>query len=164
MGSGKTTYGRIIAEKLNMSFVDMDEEIERQQGKKVSEIFTDSGEDYFRELEKELLHQFTDSDNVIISTGGGVPCHFNNMEVMNRLGTTIYIHLTTKQLADNLRQTNISKRPILASLQNDELETFIAENLSKRESHYLQAHHRVSGTDEEIIKQILKIYSESKTN
>ena len=164
MGSGKTTYGRIIAEKLNMSFVDMDEEIERQQGKKVSEIFTDSGENYFRELEKELLRQFADSDNVIVSTGGGVPCYFDNMEVMNKLGTTIYIHLTTQQLADNLRQTNISKRPILASLQNDDLETFIAENLSKRESHYLQAHHRISGTDEEIIKQILKIYSESKTS
>ena len=164
MGSGKTTYGRIIAEKLNMSFVDMDEEIERQQGKKVSEIFADSGEMYFRELEKELLNQFTDSDNVIISTGGGVPCHFDNMEVMNRLGTTIYIHLTTQQLAENLRQTNISKRPILASLQNEDLETFIAENLSKRECYYLQAQHRVSGTEEEIIQQILKINSESKTS
>lgn len=159
MGSGKTTIGRIIARRLKLNFVDMDAHIEQNQFKTVSQLFSEFGEERFRQLERKCLLEVSAYENTVISTGGGAPCFFDNMDVMNQAGETIYIKLTPKELGDRLKTTNIRKRPILASYQGDDLEAYIAVNLEKREPFYNQAKHVFSGTDKEIVEKIVNHFS-----
>jgi shikimate kinase len=161
MGSGKTSIGKRIAEKLHLQFIDMDQYIENQLQKSIAEIFDESGEAFFREKERECLHEVAKMENAVIATGGGAPCHFDNIEVMNLNGLTVYIRLSTRQLSDRLKTTNISKRPLLASQKEDELEKYIRENLSKRETFYNKAQLTVSGSDDEIVEQIISFVENS---
>ncbi len=163
MGSGKTTIGKIVAERLGMDFVDTDGYIENKLGKTVASIFSEFGEDNFRKIERESLLEVAKVDNVIIATGGGAPCFFDNMEKMNALGTTIYINLTPSELAERLGTTNLKERPILVNLENEELEDFIASALAKREVFYNQAQFKVSGSDEEIAEKVV-LYIQNKQN
>ena len=86
MGAGKTTLGKAFARKMNVPFVDLDWYIEERFHKTVGELFTERGETGFRELERNMLHEVAEFENVVISTGGGAPCFFDNMEFMNRWG------------------------------------------------------------------------------
>lgn len=157
MGSGKTTIGKIVAEKLQWQFLDTDKIIEQRYQMEVAEIFRLYGESEFRGAEQDVLMALDDVDNSIISTGGGMPCFHNNMERMNKTGETIYINLPAQQLTERLLTTDLETRPILSQLKKEELEKFIADNLLKRDMYYLQAHHQISGNDEEMVDQILEI-------
>lgn len=161
MGSGKTTIGSEVAKRLNLNFVDMDAHIENQQHKTVAEIFTELGEEKFRELERNCLLEVSEFENVVISTGGGAPCFFDNMEIMNSTGETFYISLNPKLLSDRLKTTNIHKRPILASYDGNDLAEFIASALQEREPFYNRAKFIVSGTDKEIEDKIVE-YAKQK--
>jgi shikimate kinase len=154
MGSGKTTVGKSLAEKLGYSFVDMDLYIEEKHFKAVYQIFEELGEEKFRLIEKQTLHEVAQFENVVISTGGGAPCYFDNMDYMNAQGTTVYLKLSIKQLAVRLETSKANKRPLLANRKGEELRQFIFNGLSKRESFYNHAKITVNGSDEQIIKQI----------
>ena len=156
MGSGKTTVGKLLAERLGYSFVDMDTRIEEKHFKTVSQIFADLGEEQFRLLEQKCLHEVSEFENVVIATGGGAPCFFDNIEYMNRSGLTVYIKLSVEQLAERLENSRANKRPLLANRKGEELQAFIAEGLARREPFYSQAHLSTSGSDEEILDQICK--------
>lgn len=145
MGSGKTTVGKLVAKKLNYSFIDMDTHIEAQQLKTISQIFAEKGENEFRILEQKCLHEVVEFENVVISTGGGAPCFFDNVEFMNNNGLTIYLKYTAEELAQRLGGANVAKRPVLGNRQGGELIQFIAEGLAKREVFYSQAAHNVAG-------------------
>ena len=138
MGAGKTTYGKLLAKSLNLSFEDLDDYIEKAQQKSISELFEIHGEDGFRKLEREALKGISALDNVIIATGGGTPCFHDNMEFMNKSGDTIYLRTSVRELRDRLKMSK-SKRPLIAGKNLKELEQFIAENLEKREHFYLKA-------------------------
>ena len=155
MGSGKTTIGKRVAERLRMNFVDMDTHIEGKMHKTVAQIFSEAGEEKFRELERKCLLEVSEYENAIISTGGGAPCFFDNMDVMNSRGITIYIHLSPGALADRLKTTNLLNRPILANYQGHDLEKYIASALEKREIFYLQAKIKVNGSDKEMEEKII---------
>lgn len=154
MGSGKTTIGKALAEQLNYSFVDMDTHIEEKQFKTVSQIFAEMGEEQFRLLEQKCLHEVAEFERVVIATGGGAPCFFDNVDYMNRHGLTIYIKLSAEQLATRLESSRANKRPLLANRKGEELQAFIAEGLARREVFYNRATLSLSGSDEEIIAQI----------
>ena len=141
MGSGKTTIGRLVAERMNMNFTDMDELIERKAGKSVSEIFSDLGEDKFRELERNCLLEVAGYEQTIISTGGGAPCFFDNMEYMNGCGQTVFLDVHPDILFRRLRVAK-QQRPILQGKTDEDLRTFIVEALDKREPFYSQARYR----------------------
>lgn len=158
MGSGKTSIGVKLAETLGYSFVDMDHRIEEKYMKTVSQIFSESGQDKFREIEKDILHEVADFEDVVIATGGGAPCFFDNMEYMNKTGFTIYLRLTVENLAQRLEQSRAGKRPLLANKQGDELREFIGNTLRERERFYQQANLCVSGSDEEMITIIMNTY------
>jgi shikimate kinase len=162
MGSGKTTIGRVVAKRLNMNFVDLDAQIENKHFKTVAQIFAEMGEEKFRELERNCLLEVADFENTVISTGGGTPCFFDNMEVMNAKGVTVYIDLSAKILSDRLKTTKIYKRPILAKYKGNDLKDFITENLEKRIPFYNLAKLRFSGTDEEIEEKIVAYFIENK--
>ncbi len=155
MGSGKTSMGKLLAESLHFTFEDMDARIEKKYHRTVSEIFNQMGESKFREIERDCLHETADFENVVISTGGGTPCFFDNMEYMNAKGITVYLRLTAEQLATRLENSRKGKRPLLADRKGDELLRFIQQGLNAREPFYNKAQRIVSGTDEEMVSKII---------
>lgn len=164
MGSGKTTIGKLLAKKLGYSFIDMDAQIEAKQFKTVAQIFAEQGEDNFRLLEQQCLHEVAAFDDVIISTGGGAPCFFDNIEFMKANGLTIYLKHSAAELAERLGGSNIAKRPILGNRQGEELIQFIAEGLGKRENFYKQADYSISGDVEAEVAQIYDLIATKQTN
>ncbi len=144
MGSGKSTLGKALAKNLKYRFVDLDKHIEKSYGKTISQIFETKGEQAFREIEKDYLHKTIDMENTIISTGGGTPCFFENMDWMNEKGITIYIKMTVDGLFNRLINGK-EERPLLQKLDAEEMKEFIHNSLSKREPFYLKARHVIKG-------------------
>lgn len=138
MGAGKTTLGKAFARKLHIPFIDLDWYIEERFHKTVGELFTERGEAGFRELERNMLHEVAEFEDVIISTGGGAPCFFDNMEFMNRAGKTVFLNVSPDVLFKRLCIAK-QQRPILQGKEDEELKTFIAEALEKRAVFYTQA-------------------------
>ena len=156
MGSGKTTIGKLLAVKLGYSFVDMDTHIEEKQFKTVAQIFSELGEEKFRLLEQHCLHEVAEFENVVISTGGGAPCFFDNMDYMNSKGLTVYLKLSPIQLTERLETSKANKRPLLAERKGEELRQFIADGLAKREPYYSNAQLVISGDFETAVEEIIK--------
>ena len=134
MGSGKTQTGFYISKKLGYQFVDLDILVEEAYGKKISEIFDIEGENTFRKIEAEILRSVSlNNENIVISTGGGTPCFYNNMEFMNQNGITVYLKLPAKLLAERLIN-NKDKRPLISKFSNfEDLFSFIKQHRQKRE-------------------------------
>ncbi len=141
MGSGKTTWGRKLARKTGREFIDLDEWIVDLVGMPIADYFTKHGEGKFRELESQALKNLPNDKPMIVSTGGGTPCYFDNMDWMNAHGVTIYFQLSPKSLWDRLMQTDIATRPALKGLSDEALLAHITAKLTEREPHYLQATH-----------------------
>lgn len=137
MGSGKTTFGRNLAEKLNYKFIDTDKEIETLVGMSISTIFEKKGEAYFRQLEREYIKQLK-VQNVVIATGGGLPCFYDNMNYLNKIGVTVYLKYSVEELFERLKNETVS-RPLLKEKSDTELFEFVEGLLKSRESYYLKA-------------------------
>ena len=144
MGAGKTTLGKAFAHAMNMSFIDLDWYIEERYHRSISEIFAERGETGFRELECSMLHEVGEFENVLISTGGGTPCFFDNMEYMNRQGKSVFLDVDVDVLFRRLRVAK-QQRPILQGKSDEELRSFIVEALEKRLPYYSQATYNFDG-------------------
>lgn len=138
MGSGKTTWGKKIASALELPFVDLDHEIVAHIGMSIPEYFAQYGEDSFRQLENDFLKKQGER-NAIISTGGGTPCYFDNMQWIKENGISLYLYHTPKSLWSRLSQSDPNKRPLLKGLTSEELLQFIETKLEEREPFYEQA-------------------------
>lgn len=141
MGSGKTTIGRMIAKKLNIQFYDLDHYIENKYRTTIALLFQEKGEAAFREIERNCLHEVGEFENVLIATGGGAPCFFDNIDFMNNNGTTIYFRLKANELTERLLAARDGQRPLIANKTPEELKKFIAETIAKREPFYSKAQH-----------------------
>jgi len=140
MGVGKTSRGRKLAKRLGYRFCDMDIIIEEQEGMSVSEIFKSKGEKWFRNKETEVLHQLGElKEDMVISTGGGVPCFNKNMEYINSAGLSIYLKMSPAALVIRLSRSIKPTRPLLQGKTGEELHEFITGRLSEREPFYLQS-------------------------
>ena len=144
MGCGKSTIGRKLADLLEVSFIDLDKFIEERNFKSVPAIFAEEGESAFREKERNALMEVSEFDNVVIGTGGGAPCFFDNMELMNSSGITVYIAPDIEVLATRLIKSK-TVRPLILGKSKDELMHFIAEALQKREPFYLKSKITIRG-------------------
>jgi shikimate kinase len=144
MGSGKTTHGKTIARMMGYEFLDLDEWIVRKEGKTIPEIFSEKGESRFRELETEALLATNQLHNVVIATGGGLPCHGNNMQLLKASGLTIYLKLTPEALLSRLRESK-TKRPLLEGKSDADMYETIRNMLHEREPWYSQAHMTIDG-------------------
>jgi len=131
MGAGKTMIGKALGNRMNLSYIDTDHFIENRFKKKVSEIFASEGENRFREIEHNVISELSDFENVVISTGGGLPCFNNNMELMNEKGITVYLEASVDELAARLDASK-TVRPVLQGRSGEKLREFISENLEKR--------------------------------
>ena len=138
MGTGKTTLGKELAKSFDVQFIDLDHYIQEVEQKTISEIFEEVGEAGFREIENQTLKKISTLDNAIIAAGGGTPCFFDNMDYMNETGTTIYLRATPEALCKRLNVCK-DKRPLIRDKNEEELHSFVKENLSKREPYYLKA-------------------------
>ncbi len=144
MGSGKSTLGKRLAKKMSWEFMDMDKVLEEQEGMAVTQIFQEKGEAYFRETESLLLQSLDPSMNRVVATGGGAPCHKNNMEVMNEKGVTVYLRMHECSLASRLEKAR-ADRPLLKNIETAQLPEFIRQKLDEREPFYNQAHCIIKG-------------------
>ena len=138
MGCGKTTMGRKLATALGYEFLDLDHALEAHAGMPIPEYFAAHGEDEFRKLESSILKETDYPENAIVSTGGGLPCFFDNMSWMNAHGQSVYMKLTPKALASRLEHAK-TPRPVLQGKNGDELVAFIESKLAEREPFYSQA-------------------------
>jgi len=167
MGCGKSAIGKQLADKLGFDFIDLDPLIEKENQLPISEIFQIEGEDKFRELEHNCLKDVSttlnmNNKNTIISTGGGTPCFYDNMELMNKSGITIYLQMSAKYLLKRLRNEK-NTRPLIKGLRDEKLKDYIQENLKQREPHYLQARHTVNAENpEDVLKDCVFIIAHCK--
>lgn len=138
MGAGKTTAGKELAKVLGLEFVDLDHFIQSRYQKTVAQIFAELGETEFRSIENKVLHEVGDFEDVVISTGGGTPCFFDNMDYMNSTGATIYLKSSAQALASRLNLCK-EKRPLIKDKNEKEMFDFVTQNLEKREPYYSKA-------------------------
>jgi len=143
MGAGKTTVGKSFSKELGIPFYDLDWYIESRMRKKIPQIFDERGEEGFRTVERNMLHEVAEFEDVIISCGGGTPCFFDNMDYMNSLADTVYLKASPEVLHKHLLMARV-ERPLLKGKSEDELLTFIREQLQAREPFYNQAKHIIN--------------------
>ncbi|MGB0882825.1 MAG: shikimate kinase, partial [Vicingaceae bacterium] len=147
MGSGKTTLAKKLAKKLNYVFLDLDDEIEKVEELSITQIFDEKGGEYFRKLEKETLISLVSTNSqFVLSVGGGTPCFYDNMEVINNAGTSVYLKYNSGILTSRLINAK-TKRPLIKGFNEDELKEFIQNKLSEREQYYKQCKFTLSGNN-----------------
>ena len=143
MGAGKTTLGKVLAQKMGLTFYDLDEYIEDRFHRTIPQIFAESGESGFRELERRMLHEVAEFEDVIISCGGGTPCFFDNMDYMNTCGETVFLNASPEALKAHLLMGK-TQRPLIQGKSPEELLDFIKDSLQKRLPYYKKAKHTLS--------------------
>lgn len=163
MGCGKSTIGGMVADALDIGFWDMDQLIQDSVAMTISQIFKEHGQKYFRQLEHNFIKDMDQSlfGDALLATGGGAPCHFNNIELLNQQGTTIYLEMTAEQLYNRL-SANVGDRPLLMDKTPEETKQIIEDMLESRKTYYLQATYTVdaSRSPEAVRDHILYLINE----
>ncbi len=169
MGAGKTTAGRMLADKLGWHFVDLDDAFYQIHGYTTADYIRQFGLEEFRKKEKYVVEDLAELpyEHVIYATGGGYPCWEDNMDCLLELGTSIYLRWSPEHLARRLSLTDLSTRPVLQGRTEEELLEFIAPQLEERDPIYSRANHvlDVQQCDEESDERIAEeIYQWIKNN
>ena len=155
MGSGKSTIGRLLAQKLNLSFLDIDFLIEKKVKMKIAEIFENKGEEIFRKLEKEFTLKFLNKANCIISLGGGAFIDETIKKEAQKKGITIWLNWDSQTLINRIK--NNKKRPVAINLNDNELKNLILS----RSKIYSKAKYKIDCENMnkiEIVEKIKQIY------
>lgn len=173
MGAGKTTAGKLLADKLGWHFVDLDNAFHEIHGYSTADYIQQFGMEDFRHKEKYVVEDLAELpyEHVIYATGGGYPCWEDNMECLKELGTSIYLRWQPEHLAKRLMLTDLSLRPVLQGRSEEELLAFIKPHLEAREPYYLQADYVVDAPvgesiaeedDEHLAQLLYKLIKEEK--
>ena len=156
MGSGKTTVGRLLAERTGMPLVDMDTLIEERAGKSINDIFAEDGEPHFRSLEREIVKELSARSEQVISTGGGIVLNPDNITDFEKSGLVVCLLVDAETVLDRVRHDNT--RPLLAG----DKEAKIIELLQSRKHLYESITHRIdtSGrpSPEPTAREIIDLY------
>ena len=155
MGSGKTSIGLIISKKLNLRFIDVDQEIETELGMEISEIFENKGEEYFREIEERFTLKILKKQKTIISLGGGAFLNQNIKREILKNHISFWLNWRPETLISRINRS--TKRPVAFKATKNEL----YELINKRSKIYSTALYKVNCDNlkkNEIVKKILKIY------
>jgi shikimate kinase len=139
MGSGKTHWGNLLAAKLGLPFFDLDTVISKTEEMTIPQVFSAKGEEYFRYKEKEVLEELVnDHERFILSCGGGTPCFFNNIEFMKKSGKVVWLNTSIETLKERLLKERML-RPLIRTIGDRELRTYIIRKLGERKMYYEQA-------------------------
>lgn len=152
MASGKSTVGRLLADRLGWQFVDLDDAFLQIHGMTTGDYIRQFGVEDFRRKEKYVLEDIADAaltDHVIYATGGGYPTYEDNMECLRELGTSFYLRWSPEHLTDRLFLSGLDNRPIatkgmLSETGENEREKmlrFVTKQLAEREPYYAKANH-----------------------
>src|ERR1700722_2045536 len=134
MGTGKTSVGRLVAEQLNFEFLDTDEMILARTGRTISDIFSRDGEPAFREMERQILKELSGRQQLVVSTGGGLPAHLDNMATLKSHALVICLWSAPEKIWERVHHQ--SHRPLL---HDPDPQKKIRELLAAREPFYKQA-------------------------
>lgn len=141
MGSGKTIVGKELAQYWSFSFFDLDTLIEQELQQKITVIFEKKSEIYFRKIEHKILCKVLNMpDNIVLSLGGGTPCYYDNMCLINRKSISVYLYNSIRNLTIRLKKEK-ANRPIIKSIKDEKLFEFIAKHLFERQPFYKKAKH-----------------------
>jgi shikimate kinase len=161
MASGKSNFGRLLAEHLGFVFLDLDCLFEQRFRISVIDFFTKYDEAGFRKIEQSLLHETRNHDDVVIATGGGTPCFFDNMQFIRESGISVYLQWEISALIDRLRNVKL-KRPLLQGIPAAELEERVSMQIDQRKSYYELADITVDGANLNLEKIIGLIRNRSE--
>ena len=160
MASGKTAIGQELARIKDLNFMDLDAYIESREEMTIPQIFESKGEIYFRKIEGEYLsYVLENSDNLVLSHGGGTPCYGNNMKLINKHSTAVYLEASINTIVERLK-TGRNKRPLVVELDEDKISEYVAKHLFERRNFYEQAQFKVNvdgSSAEELAMQIDKL-------
>lgn len=143
-GSGKSTVGKRLASRLLLPFYDTDFYFSQKYHISIPDFFSKYGEEFFRICENAILKELLQFPPCVISVGGGTPCHFDSMELMNGSAVTVYLKLSPKSLFERLLYSK-KERPLLVGKSPEALMAYIEETLPRREFYYNQAQICVKG-------------------
>jgi len=149
MGSGKSTIGKLLAQRLNFAHLDLDDYFEETYKISVLNFFDKYDEAAFRGIETQLLKKTFDLENYVISTGGGTPCFNNNMPLINERGVSVYINMHPKSLFIRLKNAK-RPRPRTFLLDDEALIKRIDDDMLVREKFYKQASVEIKGENADI--------------
>lgn len=162
MAAGKTTLGKALARDLGLQFIDLDHYIENRYHSTISQLFAERGEEGFREIERKMLHEVTEFEDVIIATGGGTPCFYDNMEYMNSMGVTVFLQASVDVIFTRLTIARV-QRPLVKGKSADELRQYITTMLEQRSPYYTRAHHTFCANHLEDTLQVSESVQRFKT-
>ena len=151
MGCGKSTMAKLLAEKMEMTLVEMDETIEKEEGRTINEIFATDGENYFRDVESQLIVRIADEGGMVVSCGGGAILREENVANMKKNGMVIYFSATPETIYQRVK--NSTNRPLLNGNMNVE---YITQLMEKRISRYEKAADKTIIVDEKEKPQLLE--------
>ncbi|MAN86199.1 MAG: shikimate kinase [Algoriphagus sp.] len=147
-GSGKSTFGRQLAQSLNFPFYDLDALIEQKNQMKIPDIFSRMGEGKFREMESEMLAQALSYDrSFVLASGGGCPCFNDNMDLINSQAISVYLDVPLNDISDRLEGARIQNRPMFQGMEGGEIILKLKNLLAEREEYYNMAKIKLSGSD-----------------
>ena len=155
MGSGKSSIGSLVAKKLQLNFIDIDNEIETELGLSIKKIFETKGENYFRKLEEKITLKKLKLKHVVISLGGGAFTNRNIRKEVIRNHLSFWLNWSDEILVNRIK--NSKKRPLVSNASENE----IIDLIKKRSNIYSKALYKIecdSLTKKEIVKKILNIY------
>lgn len=158
MTCGKTHWAKQLSENTDLAFVDLDTFLESAfLHATIQQFITEQGELAFRKAERKALETVLQMENIVLATGGGTPCYYDNMAMLNMKATTVFLDTSLQTLAARL-QLNREARPLLAHLQDAEVKEFVAKHLFERKPFYYQAKY-VLAENQINISQLLHIYN-----
>ena len=143
MGSGKSYWTKKIAKWIKSAGYDLDDLIEMNEEKTISEIFNEDGEEHFRKTETKILKWFKEKKKYVLATGGGTPCNQDNMNWMKKERMVIWLDESIDVIVSRLVNEK-AHRPLIADLKEDAISAFIQSKLLERTPFYVQADYRLS--------------------
>ena len=158
MFSGKSTIGKKLAQSMNMEFIDTDKYFENKYNITINDFFKKYGEELFRDFEHKILLEVIKKDNCVISTGGGLPCFNNNIEIINQNGLSVYINMALSSIIHR-QALSKKKRPLLDNLSQEDMQERMATLLKRREIIYEKADIIIKGENIDIKELQEKILS-----
>lgn len=156
---GKSTIGKKLARRLNYRFTDTDKLIENKYQLSVEQIFEKYGEEVFRQFEKEILQTLDSEDDIVIATGGGLPCFGDNLKKIKSSGYVIYMNMHPYSILSRHKKSK-RPRPLLQGKTDEELRDFLKESLKKRDFYYRQADLIVRAENIKVEEIVAKISSD----
>jgi shikimate kinase len=155
-GSGKSTLGKRLAALIGYTFIDLDEMIEKNESMSVGTIFANHGEEHFRMLEHFCLKDAIDrTPKFVMATGGGTPCHNDNLLLINKAGKSVFLNTAISKIVARLEK-NGDSRPMFQGQSRIDIEATVTSLLDTRMKYYNQAHFQTENTAPDVILGLLR--------